>query len=45
MASNRILSTRRLNTLTKKVPYRKIPKKIIVVGVPKEYLFIVYRGK
>ena len=44
MASNRGLGVRRLNTLTKKIPYRRIPRQIIVVGIPKEYISIAYRG-
>ena len=44
MVFNRSLEVRRLNTLTKKIPYRKILKQIIVVEMPKEYVFIAYRG-
>ena len=45
LAPSRSLRTKRLNTLTRKIPYRRIPRGIIVVGVPKEYLSIVRRGK
>jgi len=42
MVSNRSLKIRRLNTLTKKISYRRILKRIIVVGMPREYISIVY---
>ena len=42
MAPSRSLGFRRLNTLTQKILYGKMPKRIIVVGVPKKYLSIVY---
>ena len=45
MAPSRSVKLRGLDTLTRKIPYRKIPRQIIVVGVPKEYLSIVYKGK
>jgi hypothetical protein len=45
MAPSRSLGVRQLNTLTRKIPYRKILRGIIVVGLPKEYLSIVYRRK
>jgi len=45
MASNRSLGVRRLNTLTRKIPYGKMPRWIIVVGVPRKYISIVRRGK
>ena len=32
----------RVNTLTREIPNRKMPKQIIVVGIPREYLSIVY---
>jgi len=45
MAPSRSIRLGRLNTLTRKISYRRIPKWIIVVGVPKEHLSIAYRGK
>ena len=45
MAPSRNTRLRRLNTLTRKIPYGKMPRWIIVVGVPREYLSMVYRGK
>jgi len=42
MAPSRSLGVRRLNTLTRKVSYRRMPKRITIVGVSKEYLSIVY---
>ena len=45
MAFNGSLGVRRLNTLTRKIPYRRMPKQITVVGVPREYISIVYKGK
>jgi len=44
MAPSRSIKLRGLNTLTRKIPYGRMPKQIIVVGVPKEYLSIAYRG-
>jgi len=45
MAPSRSIELRGPNTLTRKIPYKRIPRWIIVVGLPKEYLSIVYRGK
>jgi len=45
MAPSRSIRLRRLNTLTRKISYGKMPRQIIVVGVPREHLSIVYRGK
>ena len=45
MAPSRSAKPRGLNTLTRKIPYRRIPRQIIVVGVPREHLSIVYKGK
>jgi len=45
MAPSRSIRLRGLNTLTRKIPYRRMPRWIIVVGVPREYLSIAYRGK
>jgi len=45
MAPSRGTRLRGLNTLTRKIPYRRMPRWIIVVKVPREYLSIAYRGK
>jgi len=45
MAPSRSIRLGGLNTLTRKIPYGRIPKWIIVVGVPREHLSIVCRGK
>ena len=45
MAPSRSTELRQLNTLTRKIPYGRMPRQIIVVGVPREHLSIVYRGK
>jgi len=45
LAPSRSTRLRRLNTLTKKIPYGKMPRQITVVGVPREHLSIVYREK
>jgi len=45
MAPSRSIRLRELNTLTRKIPYGRMPRRIIVVGVPRKYLSIVYRGK
>jgi len=45
MAPSRSAKLRGLNTLIQKIPYRRMPKQIIVVGLPREYLFMAYRGK
>jgi len=45
MAPSRSIGLRGLNTLTRKIPYRRVPRWIIVVGVPREHLSIAYRGK
>jgi len=42
MASNRNLRIRGLNALTRKIPYRRMPRWIIVVGIPRKYISIVY---
>ena len=42
MASNRGLRVRRLNTLIKKIPYKRMLRQIIVVEIPREYISIVY---
>ena len=45
MAPSRSARLKGLNTLTRKIPYKKIPRRIIVVGVPRKHLSIIYRGK
>ena len=45
MASSKSIELRRPNTLTRKISYGKMPRQIIVVGLPREHLSIVYRGK
>ena len=45
MAPSRSIELKGPNTLTRKIPYRRMPRWIIVVEVPREYLSIVYRGK
>jgi len=45
MAPSRSIELRGPYTLARKIPYRRMPRWIIVVGVPREYLSIVYRGK
>ena len=45
MAPSRSTRLKRLNTLTRKIPYERMPRQITVVEVPREYLSIAYRGK
>jgi len=45
MAPSRSIRLRGLNTLTKKIPYGRIPRWIIVVEVPRKHLSIAHRGK
>jgi len=45
MAPNRSIRLRRLNTLPRKIFYGRMPRRIIVVGVPRKYLSIIYKGK
>jgi len=45
LAPSRSIRLRRLNTLTRKIPYGRIPRWIIVVGVPREHLSIIYKEK
>ena len=45
MAPSRSIELRKPNTLTRKIPYRRIPRGIIVVELSKEYLSIAYREK
>jgi hypothetical protein len=42
MASSRYTRVIRINTLTRKIPNRRILKRIIVVGIPRKYISIVY---
>ena len=42
MARTRILSQRNINSLTQKIPYRKMPIEIRVIGIPKKLLSIAY---
>jgi hypothetical protein len=42
MASSRDLGSKLPNTLTRKIPNGRILRRIIVVGMPKEYISIVY---
>ena len=42
MAPSRSLGVRRLNTLTRKIPYGRMLRQIIVVKVSREYVSIVY---
>jgi len=44
MVFNRSIEVRGLNTLIKKISYRRMLRRIIVVEMPKEYMSIVYRG-
>jgi len=43
MASSRNARIRKLNTLTRKIPYRRILRRITVVEMFKEYISIAYR--
>jgi len=43
MASSRSPKGRGFNTLTRKIPYGRILRQIIVVGMPRKHVFIVYR--
>ena len=45
MAPSRSIELKRPNTLTRKIPYRRMPRWITVVELSREYLSIVYRGK
>jgi hypothetical protein len=42
MVSSRDLRSKLLNTLTRKIPNGRILRRIIVVGIPREYVSIVY---
>jgi len=45
MAPSRSIELRRPNTLTRKIPYGRMPRQAIVVELSREYLSIVYRRK
>jgi hypothetical protein len=42
MASYRSLRIRELNALTRKIPYGRMPRWTIMVGISREHLSIVY---
>ena len=42
MARTKILVKRNINSLTKKIPYGKMPIGIKIVGIYKQVLFIIY---
>jgi len=42
MASSRSLKGRRFNTLIRKIPYGRMLRWIIVVGMPRKYVSMVY---
>jgi len=42
MASSRGLRGRKFSTLTRKIPYGRMLRWTIVVGMPREYISIVY---
>ena len=43
MVSSGNIGSRRLNTITRKIPNRRMPRGIIIVGMPRKYISIVYR--
>jgi len=45
MAPSRSAKLRGLNTLTQKIPYRRMPRWRTVVELSREHLSIAYRGK
>jgi len=45
MALSRSIELRRPNTLARKIPYRRMPRGIIVVELSRKHLSIVCRGK
>jgi len=45
MAPSRSIELRGPNTLTRKIPYGRMPRGIIVVGLSKKHLSIAYKGK
>ena len=42
MASSRDIRNRRLNTITRQISNRRMPRWIIIVEIPREYISIVY---
>ena len=42
MVSSRDIGIRQLNAITRKIPNRRMPRGIIGVGMPREYISIVY---
>ena len=42
MVSSRDIRNGQLNAITRKIPNGRIPRWIIVVGMPREYMSIVY---
>ena len=44
MASSRDIRVIRVNTLTRKISYRRMLRRIIIVGLFRKYLSIIYRG-
>ena len=45
IVSSRDLGSKLFNTLTRKIPNGRILRQIIIVGIPREYISIVYRRK
>ena len=43
MASGGNIRSRRLNAITRKIPNGRMPRGIIVVGIPREYVSMAYR--
>ena len=44
MASSRYIRVKQVNTITRKIPNRRMLRQTIVVEMPREYISIVYRG-
>ena len=45
MAPSKSTELREPNTLTRKIPYGRMPRQIAIVELSREYLSIVYRGE
>ena len=45
MAPSKSIELRGPNTLTRKIPYRRMPKQTAVVKLFREHLSMAYRGK
>ena len=43
IASSRYIGVKRVNTITREIPNRRMLRQIIVVGILREYISIVYR--